>query len=90
MCDSSEASKKAIVVKYNECLKRFDDCYSVLEEFSKLYNYKDVNKIPDEPHNEFFDKLNNIFKIVESNFVKAREDYVKAREDYNNLNNKFN
>jgi hypothetical protein len=88
MCDSTNTSKEAIIVKYHESSKHFDTCYDALERFAAIYNFKDRCKIPNEPYNEFFDKLNDFFKKTESNFVKARKEFLKAKADYDAIKGK--
>ena len=88
MCDSTNTSKEAIIVKYHESSKHFDTCYDALEKFASLYNFKDRSKIPDEPYNEFFDKLNEFFKKTESNFDEAKKSYLKATSDYDKIKGK--
>ena len=88
MCDSSDTNKEAIIIKYHEALKHYGVCYDTLEIFGSIYNLKDRCKIPDEPYNEFFDKLNEFFEKIESNFVKARKDFLKAKVDYDAIKEK--
>jgi hypothetical protein len=88
MCDSPDPSKEVIIVKYQEALKHYDICYNTLENFVSLYDFKDRRNIPDEPYDEFFDKLNKLFKNIESNFVKAKKDYLKAKADYEAIKEK--